>query len=406
MSEPKPGLLFASYHAYLDHASGAALATRDLFENLTAHGWACRVVCGPVLDYRDGRGPEGVLHEHRVPYLHEHCAPPGGARYSLFHYTLNGVPVTQYRPEGFDPGRPVARDEGISFLDVVSRACDQFRPALGLTYGGGPLAPLLIRRLQRRGTKVLFCLHNTAYQDPELLRAADALWCPSRFGRDAYRTRLGVTPEVVPWPWDQGRVIADRADPRFVTFVNPVPDKGMAWVARMAAELYARRPEIPFLVVEGRGALSGFQRVPLDLSALRNVHGMNSTPRPKEFYAQSRAVLIPSLCEDMYPRVACEALTNGLPVLATRRGGLPEALGSAGVLFDVPERYTDPARFLEVPAPDEVAEWVQTIGRLWDDEAFYAEHRDRARERARAWGPDRLRRDVEAFFCGIVAGAR
>lgn len=56
-----PRLLFASYHAYLDQSSGAALSTRDLFEDLAAHGWECRVACGPKLDYEDGRGPADAL---------------------------------------------------------------------------------------------------------------------------------------------------------------------------------------------------------------------------------------------------------------------------------------------------------------------------------------------------------
>lgn len=45
-----PRLLFASYHCYIDPASGAAIATRDLLEMMAGRGWACRLVCGPVLD--------------------------------------------------------------------------------------------------------------------------------------------------------------------------------------------------------------------------------------------------------------------------------------------------------------------------------------------------------------------
>jgi glycosyltransferase involved in cell wall biosynthesis len=63
--------------------------------------------------------------------------------------------------------------------------------------------------------------------------------------------------------------------------------------------------------------------------------------------------------------VAVEALINGIPVLASRRGGLPEVLERVGFLFDVPERYTPESR--QVPTADEVAPWVQTIIRLWDD---------------------------------------
>jgi hypothetical protein len=86
------------------------------------------VVCGPQLDFGDSRPVEDVLRDHRLPYHVERCAPPGGASYALFHYVLNGVPVTQYRPDGYDPRRPATPAEGVPFLDVVSRACTRFGP--------------------------------------------------------------------------------------------------------------------------------------------------------------------------------------------------------------------------------------------------------------------------------------
>ena len=76
--------------------------------------------------------------------------------------------------------------------------------------------------------------------------------------------------------------------------------------------------------------------------------------------------------------MAAEALANGVPVLASRRGALPETLGGAGFLFDISERYTDRERMMDVPTPDEVAGWVDAIERLWDDEVFHAEHRAKA----------------------------
>jgi glycosyltransferase involved in cell wall biosynthesis len=397
-----PRLLFASYHAYLDHASGAALATRDLFEDLAAHGWNCRVVCGPKFDHPDGRRVGDVLRERQLAHHVERCAPARGRRYELFHYTLNGVPVTQYQPEDFNPAVPPSQDEGIPFLDVVSRAQVRQATDVVLTYGGLPVGPHLIARVRRRGARVLFCLHNLDYRDRALFEGVDAVSVPSEFVRAAYRERLGLETHAVPFPWDHARVLTEPAGEGHVTFVNPVPPKGVTWFARIALEVSRRRPDIPFLVVEGRGPVEGLGRLPLDLSELKNLRGMRSTPHPSEFYALSRVVLVPSLCEDSFPRVGCEALANGLPVLATRRGGLPDVLGGAGFLFDVPTRYTVPAGMTEVPTADEVSGWVGVIERLWEDAPFYAEHRAKALARATAWEPDRVRPGVEAFLRGVA----
>ena len=117
--------------------------------------------------------------------------------------------------------------------------------------------------------------------------------------------------------------------------------------------------------------------------------------------ARNRVVLMPSLWRESFGRVAAEALLNGIPVLASRRGALPEVLRDAGFLFDVPERYTPHTRL--VPTPEEVAPWVETVIRLWDDRAFYEQESARCVAAAEAWRPERLASQYDAFFRGLLA---
>lgn len=123
---------------------------------------------------------------------------------------------------------------------------------------------------------------------------------------------------------------------------------------------------------------------------------MANTPEPRDFYRASRAVLVPSLWRESFGRVAAEGLANGLPVLASDRGALPETLGDAGFLFTLPARCMpgSPA----VPTAREVAPWVATLERLWDDPAFEAAHRGRARAEAARWEPGVLLPRYEEFF--------
>lgn len=92
-------------------------------------------------------------------------------------------------------------------------------------------------------------------------------------------------------------------------------------------------------------------------------------------------------------------MINGIPVLASNRGGLPEAVGDAGLLFDIPERYTPESR--AIPEPSEVQLWVETIIRLWDDPRYHDHWSRLARERAQLWWPDRLAPQYREFFSGL-----
>jgi glycosyltransferase involved in cell wall biosynthesis len=233
-----------------------------------------------------------------------------------------------------------------------------------------------------------------------MFQPVDAVLVPSRFAQAHYRRTLGLECTAIPGPWDWERVRCRQVRGRYVTFINPQPAKGVFVFARIAAELARRRPDIPLLVVEGRGKAGWLQRTGLDFRELGNVSVMANTPDPRDFYEVSRLVLMPSLWRESFPRVAVEALINGIPVLASSRGGLPETLEEAGLLFDVPEQYTPESRL--VPSAEEIAPWVDTIIRLWDDARFYEQERRRCLDAAEAWRPERLLPRFEEFFGQVM----
>ena len=52
----------------------------------------------------------------------------------------------------------------------------------------------------------------------------------------------------------------------------------------------------------------------IDLSGVKNVRIMPNTPDPRQFYAVTKLLLMPSLMENA-GFVAMEAMSNGIPVL-------------------------------------------------------------------------------------------
>lgn len=380
-------LLFASTHCLFDPSSGAALATRDLLELLAARGVDCRALCCGVLDYEQPTPIAAVLDAMGLGYRRAEARLAGGSAAPVLDLAVDGVRATIVPTASSRADRAPDRAEAGAWLDLADRALARFRPDAVLTYGGHPAGLELMRRARRAGIAVVFHLHNFAYQDRASLADASAVLVPSEYARRHYARALGLEATALPYPLRRARVVADDPDPRYVTFVNPQRAKGAAVVARIALELQARRPEIPLLVVEGRGRAGGLAGCGLDLSGLENLSRMANTPDPRDFYRVSRIVLVPSLWRETFGRVAAEALANGLPVLASDRGALPETLGDAGFALHVPARCTPTGG---VPTAREVAPWLAVIERLWDDADFEARHGDRARAEAHRWGPDRL----------------
>ena len=399
LAESKPGrLLFASYHCYLDPSSGAALATRDLLRMLAVRGWECRVLCGPQLDFEEGESLTQLLSDQGIRWVSRPCSA-GPTPFTLLQFEQAGIPVTVYSPAAGRAHLPTGA-EGLPFLALLERVLETFRPDALLTYGGHWLAAEVIACAKRQGVPVVFGLHNFAYTDAAFFRPVDAVLVPSRFARDYYRRSLNLECTALPYPLDWTRFLCPEIEGRFVTFVNPQPHKGVFVFVRIAHELGRRRPDIPLLVVEGRGTAQWLHRTGLDLTGLGNLHIMANTPDPRDFYRVSRLVLMPSLWNESFGLVAAEALANGIPVLGSRRGALPELLEQAGFLFDIPACYT-PESCL-VPTPEEVAPWVDTITRLWDDAMFYEHERRRCRAAAEVWRPERLGPQYETFFAEVV----
>ncbi|OAI51255.1 hypothetical protein AYO44_04980 [Planctomycetaceae bacterium SCGC AG-212-F19] len=399
-SQPVKGrVLFVSWHCCLDPSSGAARSMQDLLALLARRGWATGAFSGPQLDFEYGPPIDRLLREYRLP-VDVRPGVQGAVAFNLFHAAAGGVRTTIYQPNNDRRPLQPTRDEGAAFVNLVGEVLDRFRPDLILTYGGDWIAEATIALAKRRGVPVVFWLRNFAYHRAEQFAPVDAVLVPSHFAGEHYRRTLGLQCTVIPGPVDWERVQC-LVRGRYVTFVNPRPEKGLFVFARIAEELLQRRPDIPLLVVEGRANVGWLTRAGLDLRALPNVYRMENTADPRRFYAVSRLVLMPSLWNESYGRVPVEACINGIPVIGTGRGALAETLAHAGFVFDVPPQYTPESAV--IPTADEVAPWVKTIIRLWDDATFCEQEQLRCRAAAAAWHPDVLLPRFEAFFAPLVA---
>jgi glycosyltransferase involved in cell wall biosynthesis len=200
---------------------------------------------------------------------------------------------------------------------------------------------------------------------PDLVRAhthrAHAIVAISHFtAREATR-RLGVAPDrIVVCPpgrpdWDPRK--APPAD-GYILFIGTLePRKNVGALLDAYEQLVTRRSDLPRLVIAGKAlpeTAPWLERIGRDPLRGRVEHiGYVEADNRRAVYDGARLLVQPSFDEG-FGMPVLEAMTLGIPVVASDRGALPEVLGDAGPLVD----------------PDEPAALAAAIERMIDDEAF------------------------------------
>ncbi|MEY3200502.1 MAG: hypothetical protein RIR70_52 [Pseudomonadota bacterium] len=182
----------------------------------------------------------------------------------------------------------------------------------------------------------------------------------STFTAQRLRERYGQ-PSAVIRPWIEPARYRVTSSRQTVLFVNPHPFKGVD----IALALARRRPDIPFLFVESwpmKRAMRAHYRALA--SHCPNIRWHAPVSDMTRMYRQARILLMPSQWEETWGRVASEAQVSGIPVIATRRAGLPESVGPGGILVE--------------PNSDFEA-WHDALSTLWDNAAAYQKFSQAAR---------------------------
>jgi glycosyltransferase involved in cell wall biosynthesis len=173
-----------------------------------------------------------------------------------------------------------------------------------------------------------------------LSRAVDAVVAPARFVLERHR-ELGFFPaaQTAIVPWGAPTVAAD-AQPRpedqpvrFLFLGSLQPHKGVGVVL----EAFRRTPQTrATLDIAGAGAMAGSCRAAAGQDPRIHFHGFVTGPEKDRLLRSADVLLFPSLCWEVVGLVMLEAFAHGIPVIASRRGGIPEFIdeGQTGALVE------------------------------------------------------------------------
>lgn len=316
------------------------------------------------------------------------------ARHEFAVQALCGPAIGSQTPD--DPSRA-------EFLRIFDATVSEFRPDVLVAYGcGGPVGDA-VASARALGIVIVFAFQDFNVHDVTRLADSDAVLVPSGVLAQYYDVAAGVACTVLPIPIDEPQS-AGCDGTGYVTLVDPTIANGAYVFARIADELGRARPDIPLLVVEGEASEATLAACGLDLRGHGNVNLMPPPADARRIWAVSRVALMPSLGWADRSSVVAAAFANGIPVIASDRAGLTEALGGAGMVLPLPGRLTPATRML--PTAEEVGPWVREIIRLWDDANHFAEHRRRALAEAGRWSPEILGPKYARFFTGLRPGSK
>jgi glycosyltransferase involved in cell wall biosynthesis len=381
-----------------DPSSGAARNLLSICEALATSDFEVRALGTTAAEIRGGFDPEAVLHAAGLGVARSaSVGGPGtiavearGVRTTLLDVGASG-------PEGWEAAH------GEAFDRLLRALADDWPPDIVVTFGGSPRERARRRFLRTRGAAIVFGLQNLSYLTPAAWADVDAVFTAGPFVTDTYRERIGLRSTPLVAPLDLADVVAERHERRFLTFINPNLAKGAAVFARLAEELSARRPATPILVIEARGDASVLAEAArlggFDLRGRSNIQVSPSVSQPRTIYQATRVLVVPSVWDEPFGRVAPEALLNGIPPVVSDRGGLAGAAAGGGVVLPIPPDVTPKTR--AAPPAGAIGPWIDTCERLMTDDVFYAEACARAREAGERYRPERLRREILTFFARV-----
>ena len=385
--------LLINNHCISDPTAGVTQSLRTIMEWLADAGHACRIlttarfesaVTFTIEDHLRAQGVDiSSLPQPGETAKRARVKRKGIADRPVVHYTVRNVPVSLLLTRHNHELRPDAR-ESRQYLALLDGVLEEFAPSHLIACNGHPMILEAMARARGRRITTAFAVRGYGYYEPRYFESVDHVFTCSQFLTDHYSDRLGLMSTPLEPPLDWSAVVAATESRAFVTFVNPSLHKGLLLFARLADMLGARRPDIPILVVQSGHSGGSLNAIPgIDFSKYPQIMAAPPVPAPADYFALTRILVVPSVWDEPFGRVAAEAMINAIPPLVSNRGSLPHVVGGdfgeggGGRVLPVPDWMTD--KTTELPSEIEIEPWYEAVCALWDDPALYGSMSARAR---------------------------
>jgi glycosyltransferase involved in cell wall biosynthesis len=385
--------LLINNHCISDPTAGVTQSLRTIMEWLADAGHTCHILTTARFESAVTFTIEDHLRAHGVDVslfpTPSRTSKRGGmkrrrsAERPVVRYMVRNVPITLLMTRHNDESHPDAA-ESTQYLALLDRLLEEFAPSHLIACNGHPMILEAMARARARRITTAFAVRGFGYYDPRYFENVDYAFTCSQFLTDHYSDRLELVSTPLEPPLDWSSVVAPTEARAFVTFVNPSMHKGLLLFARLADMLGSRRPDIPILVVQSGHSGGSLNAIPgIDFSKYPQIMAAPPVPTPADYFALTRILVVPSVWEEPFGRVAAEAMINAIPPLVSNRGSLPHVVGGdfgeggGGRVLPIPDWMT--YKTTNIPSELEIEPWYEAVCALWDDAALYRSMAARAR---------------------------
>ncbi len=411
--------LLINNHCISDPTAGVVQSLSTIMRWLVQAGHECQVLTTGrfevrvpfTLDQHLARlGVNVEWSRPSIPRGKAHRGKPRTAKQcDVARFTLDEVRVTLLKSKHNDEKFPDS-SETEQYLTLLNNILDDFKPDQLIACNAHPMILLGLKQARQRGIATVYSIRGYGYYDPRYFEHVDHVFTCSQHISDVHFEKIGLVSTPIEPPIDWSKVVAPMETRAFVTFVHPAPHKGVWHFARLADMLGSRRPDIPVMVIQSGETAGWLNRIRgVDFTRYPQVMAAPPVARPSEYFALTRILLVPSVWDEPFGRVAAEALINGIPAVVSDRGSLPHVVGGdysaggAGFVLPLPN-WLEPTVY-RLPTAEEVEPWFTIICRLWDDAELYNSAAARGRNYAAAHYSEAVSRERHLeYFMSLKPG--
>jgi len=373
------------------------------------------IVC-KVEDYSKDKIVVKNSNKKKILFLARFLLPPlGGGEW--FHFTVlkhlqkigydckgacyfdgkSNIPFSEERETNWGP-IPVRQAVVRSFHDLDA-IVEKEKPDLVLTMSYDALS--IIKAAHKNKAKAIFGTHfwRNICEVPEVFEnmlkrplssvklltqfhpafhLADEYYVNSKFMQLGVEKYVGKKIERIIHPMaDLDRIVADKIDKKYITFVNPEYYKGGENFINIAKKLsrynFLCIGQAPF-----PDKIESSKRINTNLANMHNIKVIESCENMSEIYKQTAILLVPAIVDETFSMVTLEAMWNGIPVIVSPNGNLPFLVGDSSIILELSDLTT----------------WTNIIEQIMGDEDYYNILSESCKKRSREFSPDK---ELEKF---------